>query len=172
MIEPPRTPVASAPSRRATPGLDALEGIHQHRPFEALSAGQRRSAIPVELRRHYSITCINPLRRPHRAHTREEARAEGRAKRAATQGQSIFIASADHEAAGLVSGCAVGTDANVEMGTDPLVTSMGGTEFTPSWDANGNDVGFTTEFVWNDSSGATGGGVSQDSSPNPPIKTE
>ena len=40
---------------------------------------------------------------------------------------------------------------STRLGADPLVTSVGGTEFTPNYDANGNDVGFTTEFVWNDS---------------------
>jgi subtilase family serine protease len=46
------------------------------------------------------------------------------------------------------------------MSADPNVTSVGGTQFTPTY-ASGNDQGYASERVWNDSSGATGGGVSQ-----------
>ena len=88
---------------------------------------------------------------------------------AAAQGQSVFVASGDWGSAGLIfdpnqNKCVPGSTASVneELGADPNLTSIGGTEFTPNYDANGNDVGFTTEFVWNDASGATGGGVSQD----------
>ncbi len=87
---------------------------------------------------------------------------------AAAQGQSIFISSGDQGSAGLVfdpnqNKCLPGSTASVnELGADSNLTSIGGTEFTPNYDTSGNDVGFTTEFVWNDASGATGGGVSQD----------
>jgi subtilase family serine protease len=88
---------------------------------------------------------------------------------AAAQGQSVFVSSGDQGSAGVVfdpvhNKCMTGTSPHAnELGSDPLATSVGGTEFTPNYDANGNDVGFTTEFVWNESSmggGATGGGVS------------
>ena len=46
-----------------------------------------------------------------------------------------------------------------EMSADPYVTSVGGTQFTPTY-SGGNDQGYATENVWNDSSGATGGGAS------------
>jgi subtilase family serine protease len=41
------------------------------------------------------------------------------------------------------------------------VTAIGGTEFTPDYDVDGNDVGFVLETVWNDEYGATGGGQSK-----------
>ena len=41
------------------------------------------------------------------------------------------------------------------------MTAIGGTEFTPEFDAGGNDVGFVSESVWDDGSGATGGGESK-----------
>ena len=89
---------------------------------------------------------------------------------AATQGQSIFIASGDDGAAGIVfdvnSGeCVPGTSPNVnELGTDPNVTSVGGTSFMPNY-FDGDNNGHVPESAWNDSSdsstgGATGGGVS------------
>jgi hypothetical protein len=40
------------------------------------------------------------------------------------------------------------------------VTAAGGTQFTPRFDSKGDDVGFVSEQVWNDSGGASGGGVS------------
>ncbi|MBF6569180.1 MAG: hypothetical protein IVW54_09940 [Candidatus Binataceae bacterium] len=85
---------------------------------------------------------------------------------AAAQGQSIFISSGDQGAAGLVlngagTACVVGTTANVnEMAADPNVTGVGGTQFTPDFDSSGNDLGSTAESVWDDGSGASGGGKS------------
>jgi subtilase family serine protease len=46
------------------------------------------------------------------------------------------------------------------MAASANVTAVGGTEFTPTYDANGNVVGTAPESAWNDSSGATGGGKS------------
>jgi hypothetical protein len=46
------------------------------------------------------------------------------------------------------------------MSADPNVTSVGGTQFKPTF-ASGNDQGYTIESVWNDVSGAGGGGASQ-----------
>jgi hypothetical protein len=47
------------------------------------------------------------------------------------------------------------------MSASPNAVSVGGTQFNPNYDAKGNDVGFVAESVWNDGSGATGGGVSK-----------
>ncbi len=84
--------------------------------------------------------------------------------KAATQGQTIFISSGDDGAAGVVLSagkCVAGTTQNVnELGADPNVTSVGGTQFTPTYDSSGDNVGNVPESVWNDGSGATGGGAS------------
>ncbi len=84
---------------------------------------------------------------------------------AASQGQSVFITAGSEGAAGLVlnrrGDCAVGSSRHVnEIAADPNVTGVGGTEFTPDFDANGDDVGFVSENVWNELGGATGGGAS------------
>ena len=82
-------------------------------------------------------------------------------KQAATQGQTVFVSSGDDGAAGLNSSCAANTTRSVnEMSADPYVTSVGGTQFTPTY-SGGSDVGHTTENAWNDISGSTGGGASQ-----------
>ncbi len=84
--------------------------------------------------------------------------------RAAAQGQSVFVSAGDQGAAGLASNggaCATNTVRSInEMSADPNVTSVGGTEFTPTY-VGGNDQGYATESVWNDPAGATGGGASQ-----------
>ena len=87
---------------------------------------------------------------------------------AATQGQSIFISSGDQGAAGIIfdgAQCVPGTSRNVnELGADPNVTSVGGTQFFANFDGAGNNVGHVAESAWDDSAngggGATGGGVS------------
>jgi subtilase family serine protease len=85
---------------------------------------------------------------------------------AAAQGQSVFISSGDQGAADIVlntagSACVVGTSRHVsEMAADPNVIAIGGTEFTPTYDASHNDVGSVAESVWDDSTGASGGGAS------------
>ena len=88
---------------------------------------------------------------------------------AASQGQSVFIASGDWGAAGLMydatsNSCVIGTTLNVnEMAASPHVTSVGGTTFSPQYDSSGNDtsvVGIAPggiETGWNGS----GGGASQ-----------
>lgn len=93
-------------------------------------------------------------------------------KKAAAQGQSVFVSSGDEGAAGLVydpstHGCSTGTGRNVnELSADPNVTSVGGTGFTPNYDSSGNDVGDVPESAWNDAEQgvfegeATGGGMS------------
>ena len=86
-------------------------------------------------------------------------------KQAATQGQTVFVSSGDQGAAGLAlntsnNSCVLSSTRTVnEMSADPYVTSVGGTQFTPTY-SGGNDQGHATENVWNDSSGATGGGAS------------
>ncbi len=80
---------------------------------------------------------------------------------AATQGQTVIIAEGDQGAAEYdvdtdTNTCVVGTTQNVnELASDPLVTAIGGTQFTPKY-KNGNDVGFVPESVWNE--GTTDGG--------------
>jgi subtilase family serine protease len=87
-------------------------------------------------------------------------------QQAAVQGQSVFVSAGDQGAAGIglnSSGteCVVNSTRSVsEMSADPNVTSVGGTQFSPTY-SGGNDVGYATEQVWNDGSGATGGGLSQ-----------
>ena len=77
-------------------------------------------------------------------------------KQAASQGQSVFVASGDIGAAipvsGAEGGCVAGPSQGVnEMSADPNVISVGGTEIT----------GSSSESAWNDASGSTGGGPSQ-----------
>jgi kumamolisin len=92
---------------------------------------------------------------------------------AATQGQSMFAASGDSGAAGIVfsakaNSCVVaksGKHPN-EIAASPHVTAVGGTQFTPSYDGSGNDVGNVAESAWNEDLGsnglaATGGGKSK-----------
>ncbi|MFZ0887599.1 MAG: S53 family peptidase [Candidatus Binataceae bacterium] len=91
-------------------------------------------------------------------------------KKAAAQGQSVFVSSGDSGAADLVldsggNACVAGTSRNVnEMSADPNVTSVGGTEFNPTYNSSGNDVSFVAEKVWNENTsqvqGAGGGGMS------------
>ena len=87
-------------------------------------------------------------------------------RQAAAQGQSVFVSSGDQGGAGLgvdpnTNACIVSPTRSVsELSADPNVTSVGGTQFTPKY-SNGNDQGYATEKVWNDGSGATGGGASQ-----------
>jgi kumamolisin len=91
---------------------------------------------------------------------------------AEAQGQAVFAAAGDEGAAGVKatsSGCVVGSGAPrvSEMAADPHVTAVGGTQFTPTFDGSGNDVGYATESVWHDKApipkserGAGGGGRS------------
>ncbi len=84
---------------------------------------------------------------------------------AASQGQSVFVATGDDGAAGLKLNskgkCVTGTSRNInELGGSPNVTAIGGTEFTPNY-SGGDDVGSVAETVWNDGDGASGGGESK-----------
>jgi subtilase family serine protease len=88
---------------------------------------------------------------------------------AASQGQSVFVASGDWGAAGLQysagsNSCVIGTTQNAsEMAASPHVTGVGGTQFSPQYDSSGNDTSVVgvapggIESGWADS----GGGASQ-----------
>jgi len=84
---------------------------------------------------------------------------------AASQGQSVFVATGDDGAAGLKLNskgvCVTGTSRNInELAASPNVTAIGGTEFTPDY-SGGDDVGSVPEAVWDDGDGAAGGGQSK-----------
>jgi subtilase family serine protease len=94
-------------------------------------------------------------------------------KKASGQGQSVFISTGDHGAAGTVFDmvsrqCVAGSSQMVsEMAADPNVTAVGGTEIlSPAYDQNDIAQGYATEKVWNDpengfaDGGAGGGGAS------------
>ncbi len=84
---------------------------------------------------------------------------------AATQGQSVFIASGDWGAAGLQysaasNTCVTGTSRNPsELAASPHVTAVGGTTFSPLFDSSGNDTSVVgvgadgIESAWDDSGG-------------------
>lgn len=96
-------------------------------------------------------------------------------------GQSVFVASGDFGSAGWgmtqnFAGCPANTSLGVnEISADPSVTSVGGTQFYPSYagingvplygQVMGTDVGFLPEGVWDvlsgPAAGASGGGESQ-----------
>jgi subtilase family serine protease len=85
---------------------------------------------------------------------------------AAAQGQSVAVAAGDDGSAGLTlnsagTACVVGTSLNVsEFAADPNVIAVGGSQFTPVYNASGDDVGYVAESVWDDATGAGGGGAS------------
>jgi subtilase family serine protease len=84
---------------------------------------------------------------------------------AASQGQSVFVATGDDGAAGLKLNskgvCVTGTSRSInELGASPNVTAIGGTEFSADF-VDGADVGSVPESVWNDEDGAAGGGQSK-----------
>lgn len=90
---------------------------------------------------------------------------DGYFSQAAADGQSIFVSTGDQGAAELVlsgSSCATGTSLNVsEMAADTYVTAVGGTQFYPNYSSTGSDIGSVAESVWDDPSGAGGGGKSK-----------
>jgi pseudomonalisin len=76
---------------------------------------------------------------------------------AAAQGQTVLVATGDDGA----DGCADGKGASVNLlASDPNVTAVGGTALDPGFDAQGDATGYVSESVWNDASGASGGGRS------------
>jgi subtilase family serine protease len=84
---------------------------------------------------------------------------------AATQGQSVFVASGDWGAAGLQysaasNSCVTGTSTNPsEVAASPHVTAVGGTTFNPIFDSSGNDISVVgvaadgIESAWDSSGG-------------------
>jgi subtilase family serine protease len=99
-------------------------------------------------------------------------------EQAASQGQSVFVASGDQGAAGIVAAgaagnqCAIGGSRHVsEMSADPNVTTVGGVSFNPDFTGNGKIDVDIPERAWNDTddpsgaypapfNGASGGGAS------------
>jgi subtilase family serine protease len=86
---------------------------------------------------------------------------------AASQGQAVFVATGDVGSAALKLNkkqqvCVPGTTRGVnELAASPNASAIGGTQFSPNFDINGDDVGSVSESAWNDASGATGGGESK-----------
>jgi len=76
---------------------------------------------------------------------------------AAVQGQSVLVPTGD----GGADGCQDGRGRSVNvLASDPNVTAVGGTALDPGFDASGDATGYVSETVWNDASGASGGGAS------------
>jgi subtilase family serine protease len=92
---------------------------------------------------------------------------DGLFAQANSQGQSVFVGAGDNGSAWLAfnkrtGACVVSGKVRAnEMASSPHVSAIGGTQFTASFDGSGNDNGFVAEGVWNDSSGAGGGGKSK-----------
>jgi subtilase family serine protease len=92
---------------------------------------------------------------------------DSRFAQAAAQGQAVFVATGDVGSVGLKvdnkrQRCVPATKRGVnELAASPHASAIGGTEFTPNLDSNGDDVGSVAESTWNDSGGATGGGKSK-----------
>lgn len=78
-------------------------------------------------------------------------------------GQTVFVATGDFGSAAPIqvgNTCVASTIQGVsEFATDVNVTAVGGTQFTPTY-INGVDFGFVPESVWQEGSGASGGGPS------------
>ena len=92
---------------------------------------------------------------------------DSRFAQAAAQGQAVFVATGDVGSAGLKvdkkrQRCVPATKRGVnELAASPNASAIGGTQFTPNLDSNGDDVGSVSESTWNDSGGVTGGGKSK-----------
>ncbi len=92
---------------------------------------------------------------------------DGLFAQAAAQGQAVFVATGDIGSAMLKldkkkGTCVPGTTRGVnELAASPNASAIGGTQFTPNLDSNGNDLGNVPESAWNDGGGATGGGQSK-----------
>ena len=70
--------------------------------------------------------------------------------KAQAQGQSVFVSSGDHGA----DMCLTGSPNVNELGANPLITTVGGTEVdSPNFDENGFSTGYSTESSWNDQNG-------------------
>ena len=76
---------------------------------------------------------------------------------AAVQGQAVLVSTGD----GGADGCQDGRGRSVNvLASDPNVTAVGGTALDPGFNASGDATGYVSETVWNDASGASGGGAS------------
>lgn len=83
---------------------------------------------------------------------------------AQTNGQSVFVSSGDHG----VDNCETGSPNVNELGANPLITSVGGTEASPTFGPDGFATGYSTETAWNEQTSAaqagknlvSGGGLS------------
>ena len=76
---------------------------------------------------------------------------------AAAQGQTVLVATGDDGTDECQDGR--GRSVNV-LASDPNVTAVGGTALDVGFDATGTATRYVSETVWNDGSGASGGGVS------------
>jgi subtilase family serine protease len=82
---------------------------------------------------------------------------EALAAQAAAQGQTVLVAAGNDGA----DGCQDGFAASVNALSSPAeITAVGGTALDPGFDVSGAALGRTSELVWNDGQGASGGGVS------------
>ena len=90
---------------------------------------------------------------------------------AVLQGQTVFVASGDWGAAGIVfdptsGSCVAGTSRSIGApAEDPNVTAVGGSSFSASYGISGYDVSVvssTSRSIWNSDGGASGGGASLD----------
>jgi subtilase family serine protease len=76
---------------------------------------------------------------------------------AAAQGQTVVVAAGNDGA----DACQDGGPASVNaLASSPEVTAVGGTALDPGFDGNGDATGYVSETIWNDTGGASGGGVS------------
>lgn len=75
-------------------------------------------------------------------------------KQAAAEGKTVLVASGDSGPRSCAKG---GLD---PFASSPWVTAVGGTTPSPTLDTNHVATGYGTEVVWDDSSGASGGGTS------------
>ena len=93
---------------------------------------------------------------------------------AVSQGQTVLSTTGSYGAAGNMVNtetqtCAPANGLGINEGAgDPNVTAVGTTQFSPKYDASGNDVGSVPEQVWNGPGGASGGGASKYFTPQPP----
>jgi subtilase family serine protease len=76
---------------------------------------------------------------------------------AAAQGQTVLVSAGNTGADGCVDGGPPGVNA---LASDGNVVSVGGSSLDPGFDANGDATAHVAETVWNDRSGAGGGGRS------------
>ena len=85
---------------------------------------------------------------------------------AASHNVGVYVSSGDQGSAAIVfsaktGGCVVAKVRGVnEIAADPYATGVGGTSFSPKYSKAGDDLGDVKEQVWDDHTGASGGGQS------------